>query len=114
MPNSDFWKQPTISIAQAFGAITIMFIGFEFYYNSDRTTNDFSNFKKEEGLYRKGQDEVNNEQKSLAYSQARMAKESVNERLDRKVDPLEKDVEELKEWMWYRKGVIDTEKRLSK
>ena len=118
MPNSDFWKQPTISIAQAAGFVVMMFGAFSFYYNSDNTTKIVDNFVDEEEEYKEENRAVHAEHKELVYQKFNEA----NAKTGRMVYPVEEDLENLRRedlkeiWAWinYRKGVIDTEERLGK
>ena len=105
MPNSlDILKEKTLSNGQAIGLIVAMFAIFEFYYNGNRTTEMFDTFIVDEKQHREEVQDEFAEQKGLTYRLVREGNESVNARIDRKVDPLRNEVKELLIWKAQQEG----------
>lgn len=105
MPNSfDILKEKTLSNGQAIGLIVAMFAGFEFYYSGTNTTETFTKFLSDEREHRELMREEHAELKGLSYRLTREAKDEVNARMDRKVNPLQKKVEEINDWIQFQKG----------
>jgi hypothetical protein len=101
----ELFSKPQISLGQFVGLIGAMFMGFEFYYNSDKTTKDFANHKQDVVEHRKQEDLTNDELKSLTYRLVGEAKEEMNGRLNRKVNPLEEKVDDVVIWKSYQEGL---------
>jgi len=111
MPTSDFWKTPTISIAQALGALSIVFIGFEFYYNSDNTTKIVNDFLIAEDEYKEENRQVHSEHKALIYRTNSDTKDYLNGRINNRVDPIEERVNKMNDWIEYRKGYLEAQEK---